>query len=622
MKLNKVLIYLFVFKVLFVSSANLVLANAPSSLDGYKMSSVFDTIEGEKINAMQYFIGSNFYRLNTDNTNWTQVEYQWIPSGSTGKFQFGSVNAEYGYYEATLNFSNNTFEIYYEDSETSRMYGGNGTFSYSKFSSDELPFNRFFSDDIQNLYNQGYILPFQDYGMTASIYNGSYTISGTSPSLSERWPESGTNTLLSLDRDWTVQGSAFTNSNIPFTSITLEADIEAQFQLEVHLRINSSSIQYLIQYERFDVLNYNTQELSGRENFVEFNPNKERSFRIWNSANEKSFHLEWFNGTTWQNLNSFNWSNGSLSKQASSSNITTQAGGASMYSLNDWESMSNYYFNPQMEFGVPDSLTVNLGDQGFTSFSVTEGAPEPDPEYAPSSLVGKIYKGSMNDTYQFIDGSNAIFYHKDNNFQSSEVSNITYTWNPNGNSGTLTTSLDETTSLSFTSAVEGSFSWNEQESGETSSGTFTLEEATTGNAPSSLVGDSMIVGTTTYIFKENGVVTIRTTTGSEETTYGFVKSGNNEIVFKIPAHADGVTSTIYKMTFSSTGEGTLSEGGSGSFQYFIDGNNQPSSKGWMWFDEYPWVYSNVEAGWLYFKPTGSKLMVYSIEDQAWREMTE
>ena len=367
MKLNKVLIYLFVFKVLFVSSANLVLANAPSSLDGYKMSSVFDTIEGEKINAMQYFIGSNFYRLNTDNTNWTQVEYQWIPSGSTGKFQFGSVNAEYGYYEAILNFSNNTFEVYYEDSETSRMYGGNGTFSYSKYSSDELPFNRFFSDDIQNLYNQGYLLPFQDYGMTASIYNGSYTIFGTSPSLSERWPESGTNTLLSLDRDWTVQGSAFTNSNIPFTSITLEADIEAQFQLEVHLRINSSSIQYLIQYERFDVLNYKTQALSGRENFVEFNPNKERSFRIWNSANEKSFHLEWFNGTTWQNLNSFNWSNGSLSKQASSSNITTQAGGASMYSLNDWESMSNYYFNPQMEFGIPDSLTVNLGDQGFTS---------------------------------------------------------------------------------------------------------------------------------------------------------------------------------------------------------------------------------------------------------------
>ena len=228
----------------------------------------------------------------------------------------------------------------------------------------------------------------------------------------------------------------------------------------------------------------------------------------------------------------------------------------------------------------------------------------------------------MNDTYQFIDGSNAIFFHKESNFQNSEVSSITYTWSPDGNSGTLTTSLDETTTLSFTSAAEGSFSWNEQESGNTSSGTFTLEEATTGNAPSSLAGDSMIVGTTTYIFKENGVVTIRTTTGSEDNTYDFVKSGNNEIVFNIPAHADGVTSTIYKMTFSSTGEGTLSEGGSGSFQYFIDGSNQPSSKGWMWFDEYPWVYSHVEGGWLYFNPSGSKLRVYSAKDDAWREMTE
>ena len=228
----------------------------------------------------------------------------------------------------------------------------------------------------------------------------------------------------------------------------------------------------------------------------------------------------------------------------------------------------------------------------------------------------------MNDTYQFIDESNAIFYHQKSTFQSSEVSNITYTWSPDGNSATLTTSLDETTTLSFTSASEGTFSWHEQESGETSNGTFTLAEATTGYAPLSLSGDSMITGTTTYIFKDNGVVTIRSDTGSQDTTYGFVKSGNNEIVFNIPAHADGVTSTLYKMTFSSTSEGSLSEGGSGSFQYFIDGSNQPSTKGWMWFDEYPWVYSHVEGGWLYFNPSGSKLMVFSAKDQAWREMTK
>ena len=72
-----------------------------------------------------------------------------------------------------------------------------------------------------------------------------------------------------------------------------------------------------------------------------------------------------------------------------------------------WSNSNNEYENVNFE----------EGDLGFTSFSVTEGAPEPDPEYAPSSLVGKIYKGSMNDTYQFIDGSNAIFYHKENNFK-------------------------------------------------------------------------------------------------------------------------------------------------------------------------------------------------------------
>ena len=283
---------------------------------------------------------------------------------------------------------------------------------------------------------------------------------------------------------------------------------------------------------------------------------------------------------------------------------------------------------PMMDYAIPhidkgnnqiEIVPLAEGDLGFTNFSVTAGAPEPNPEYAPSSLVGMIYRGSTNDDYQFIDQSNAVFYHKESNFQSSEVSGITYTWSPNGNSGTLTTSLDETTTLSFTSASEGTFQWQEN-GGSSKNGSFTLTDASTGYAPSSLSGDSMIAGTTTYVFKENGVVTIRSTTDSQDSTYSFVKSGNNEIVFSIPAYGNSQSSTLYKMTFSSTGEGTLSEGGSGSFEYFIDGSNQPSSKGWMWLDEYPWVYSHIEGGWLYFMPTSSKLMVFSVKDQAWRQM--
>ena len=43
---------------------------------------------------------------------------------------------------------------------------------------------------------------------------------------------------------------------------------------------------------------------------------------------------------------------------------------------------------------------------------------------------------------------------------------------------------------------------------------------------------------------------------------------------------------------------------------------------WMWFDNYPWVYSNEKQEWLYFYPSGSKLLYYSNKNQAWREFSQ
>ena len=42
-------------------------------------------------------------------------------------------------------------------------------------------------------------------------------------------------------------------------------------------------------------------------------------------------------------------------------------------------------------------------------------------------------------------------------------------------------------------------------------------------------------------------------------------------------------------------------------------------KDWMWFDHYPWVYSNEEQDWLYFHPSGGTLMYWSNKGQAWRQ---
>ena len=71
----------------------------------------------------------------------------------------------------------------------------------------------------------------------------------------------------------------------------------------------------------------------------------------------------------------------------------------------------------------------------------------------------------------------------------------------------------------------------------------------------------------------------------------------------------------------SNGQSFLKESNSDTFT--ISGftpEEIPIAKGWMWFDHYPWVYSATEQGWLYFYPTGSKLMAFSHKDQIWKEM--
>jgi hypothetical protein len=342
---------------------------------------------------------------------------------------------------------------------------------------------------------------------------------------------------------------------------------------------------------------------------------------VVNDSSNKTITTQYLSGSEWETLYELNWDSGILAEKIN--NSETQ--------LNPWTSFSTEYALPTMDFVIPHTdqdwngeniqvYSLSDGDLGFKNYSVTETTSEPIPEYSPSSLVGKIYQGSDNDHYQFLDTSKAIFYHKESNFQDSEISEITYTWTGSGNTGTLTTSLDETTTLNFSSETEGSSVRQEEGSNNTSSGTFSLSDSSAGNAPDDLSGDTLIFGTSTYIFKDNGVVTIRTTTGSEESTYGYVKSNNDAGTLSIPARTDNASSTLYRMSFTSSASGNLSEGGTGSFDYFVDGSNQPTTKGWMWFDHYPWVYSHIEGGWLYFKPTGSRQMVYSVKDQVWREM--
>jgi hypothetical protein len=47
--------------------------------------------------------------------------------------------------------------------------------------------------------------------------------------------------------------------------------------------------------------------------------------------------------------------------------------------------------------------------------------------------------------------------------------------------------------------------------------------------------------------------------------------------------------------------------------------SKANPKNWMWFDHFPWVYSEEEGDWLYFYPSGGTLMYWSNKSQAWRQ---
>jgi len=629
-KSNKLFYYIFPLLSLLVSAVSVV-ANAPASLAGKKITITVPS----KYFEMEWYVledGTNTWVHEIEDGEWELDNLSWTKTSTyKGTLQLGLSN-DYILISATFsNSSGGSFTYTLHESEDGGpveiVDSGSGSFTLSDYDISEIPFDNYFEDDFTSNQVSETLWPLGTaYGITIGLNNGALDLTGTLNDEidDQRWYAFSANSILSLENEWIISGTPFANIDEDTQALNYQAAVSVEsrnsktngleFQFSVGLTPwGVFSEIYIGDYDGYDSiwrgLNYSTNSIP-----------QSGTFRIVNNQTKKTLTTQYLENDKWTSLFELNWDTGLLTRIPYNDSE----------SLANWVSFSSEYVLPATDFTIPhkedEDYNVEIiyplspGDLGFSSFSVTEGAPEPDAEYAPSSLVGKIYQGSDNDHYQFLDTSKAIFYHEESNFQDSEISEITYTWTGSGDTGTLTTSLDETTTLTFSSKSEGSSVRQEEGSDNTSSGTFTLTDASPGYAPLNLAGDSMIVGTTTYIFKENGIVSIRSNTGSQDSTYGFVKSGNNEIVFTIPAHVDGVTSTVYKMTFSSTGEGTLSEGGSGNFDYFIDGSNQPSTKGWMWFNNYPWVYSEIEQGWIYFYPSGSKLMVFSVQDQAWREM--
>tara|TARA_X000000950_G_scaffold64430_1_gene78984 strand:+ start:515 stop:2758 length:2244 start_codon:yes stop_codon:yes gene_type:complete len=358
-------ILLKLFHISFYPSFFLVLctanwAYASSSIEGKKL-----ILDATGFGKSEPFIKTFYFLPNNSVTDdeWEHGAYTWIESGATGTVVLEDDGNEK--FELVLNLSNNTFQGISTEGGQSTV-AGSGTYSLSDYASGEIPYNQFFSDDFSSVtYSSSIWGSYSEYGLSAGLYNNAYGLFGTLNDSDERWShEIGAKSLLSLTSDWVVQGSAFSQSGE-----TIEVSIECQenrigFQLEVHVGTTGSTVISSIQYERFDNGGSWQSLYNSAYSSNNFGGNN-ATFRIRNSAGEKSFHIEWLDGSAWRNLNSLNWETGTLSKNADYGSYQ------SSNQLNDWESMESYYFNPQMEFGVPESLTVNPGDYGFTSFSVT-----------------------------------------------------------------------------------------------------------------------------------------------------------------------------------------------------------------------------------------------------------
>ena len=211
-------------------------------------------------------------------------------------------------------------------------------------------------------------------------------------------------------------------------------------------------------------------------------------------------------------------------------------------------------------------------------------------DYAPDSLIGWTLEAGAGTSYQFTSSTDGVFYYKDDtNDSNSELSTITYNWEVAGPSmGKLTTSLDETTWLFFDSNTTGYFDWEESGSDDGDSGEFTLSYYGDGNAQESLVGDSLTLGDTTYVFSSNTSVTIHTSNGTTTSEYTYLRNGSANAVLSIG-------SSIMELKFYSSGYGRVESGGTGYFRVLSNWE----TKGWVWYDHYPWAYSNNMQDWYY-----------------------
>ena len=114
-----------------------------------------------------------------------------------------------------------------------------------------------------------------------------------------------------------------------------------------------------------------------------------------------------------------------------------------------------------------------------------------------------------------------------------------------------------------------------------------------------------------FVIDENGYIKVTEDSGYQ---YYHVVSVENGVIATLEGDEQGVVDdgvSVADQWFFTTR--------AAAEEYYY---SKVNPKDWMWFDQYPWVYSNELQEWLYFYPSGSKLLYWSNQAQAWREFSQ
>jgi hypothetical protein len=114
-----------------------------------------------------------------------------------------------------------------------------------------------------------------------------------------------------------------------------------------------------------------------------------------------------------------------------------------------------------------------------------------------------------------------------------------------------------------------------------------------------------------YVIDDNGYIKVSEDNGYQ---YYHVVSVENGIIATLEGDEQGVVDdgvSVADQWFFTTR--------AAAEEYYY---SKVNPKDWMWFDNYPWVYSQEEQEWLYFYPSGGKLLYWSNQGQAWREFNQ